>query len=213
MPTQPPNANQRTKRTSTTDRIAQVYLSALGDTVADTVGHSNRERLVWLGLLAAPLLFPVALPGMASAVGLLCVVVSVGVCLGHPIALPGWLGRRALHPRAKSLLASASQKALHLVGRFARPRLLRLSDQPLRWVNGLVLATAGLSMAVPVPMITFDNVLPALGVVLMAWGLRLRDGLMLLAGYLATLAAVASLVLLWWGGTLLVGALLDWVIG
>ncbi|WP_395668411.1 exopolysaccharide biosynthesis protein [Rhodoferax sp.] len=210
MQFKPPNADQP-KRTSTTDRIARVYLNALGDTVADTVGHSNRERLVWLGLLATPLLFPVALPGMASAVGLLCVVVSVGVCLGHPIDLPAWLGQRALHPRAKSLLTSASRKALHLVGRFARPRLLRLSDRPMRLVNGLVLATAGLSMAVPVPMITFDNVLPALGIVLMAWGLRLRDGLMVLAAYLATLAAVASIVLFWWGGTVLVGALIAWV--
>jgi hypothetical protein len=81
----------------------------------------------------------------------------------------------------------------------------------MRLVNGLVLATAGLSMAVPVPMITFDNVLPALGIVLMAWGLRLRDGLMVLAAYLATLAAVASIVLFWWGGTVLVGALIAWV--
>lgn len=210
MPSKPPHPDQP-KRTSTTDRIAQVYLSALGDTVADTVGNSNRERLVWLGLLATPLLFPVALPGMATAVGLLCVVVSVGVALGHPIALPAWLGRRALHPRAKALLSNASQKALRLVGRFARPRLLGLSDQPLRLINGVVLATAGLSMAVPVPMITFDNVLPALGIVLLAWGLRLRDGLMVLAGYLATLSAVASLVLFWWGGTVLVGALFDWV--
>ena len=29
----------------------------------------------------------------------------------------------------------------------------------------------------PVPVISFDNVLPALAMVLTAWGLRLRDGL------------------------------------
>ena len=58
-------------------------------------------------------------------------------------------------------------------------------------------------MAVPVPMISFDNVLPALAMVLMAWGLRLRDGVMLLAGYLVTATAVASVMLLWWGGSVL----------
>ena len=55
-------------------------------------------------------------------------------------------------------------------------------------------------MTMPVPIISFDNVLPALAIVLIAWGLRLRDGLMLLAGYLTTLVAVASVALLWWGG-------------
>jgi len=63
-----------------------------------------------------------------------------------------------------------------------------------------MLSAAGLSMMIPVPIISFDNVLPALAIVLMSWGLRLRDGLMLLGGYLVTLAAVGSVMLLWWGG-------------
>ncbi|MCU0836374.1 MAG: exopolysaccharide biosynthesis protein [Chromatiaceae bacterium] len=48
--------------------------------------------------------------------------------------------------------------------------------------------------------VSFDNVLPAVAVVLLAWGLRLRDGALLAVGYAASLAAVASVVLLWWGG-------------
>jgi hypothetical protein len=49
--------------------------------------------------------------------------------------------------------------------------------------------------------------------VLISWGLRLRDGLMLLAGYLVTLAAAASVLLLWWGGTVAATELLSWVGG
>ena len=64
-------------------------------------------------------------------------------------------------------------------------------------------------MMVPVPIISFDNVLPALANVLVSWGLRLRDGLLLLFGYLVTLAAVASVILLWWGGTLATTELLS----
>ncbi len=56
-------------------------------------------------------------------------------------------------------------------------------------------------MMTPVPIISFDNVLPALAIVLISWGLRLRDGLMLLVGYLVTLVAAASVLLLWWGGS------------
>ena len=91
--------------------------------------------------------------------------------------------------------------------------MLRLSDKPARVVNGLMLCAAGLSMMVPVPIISFDNVLPALAIVLISWGLRLRDGLVclaaLLAGYLVTLGGVASVGLLWWGGTVAATELLS----
>jgi hypothetical protein len=181
----------------------------MGGTLADTIGDNARQRLVWLGLLAMPLLFPIALPGMATAVGALCVIVAVGLCAGQSVPLPGWLGRRELNVRAQTLLASMVKRVVSVLARFGSPRMLALSNKPARMLNGLMLSAAGLSMAVPVPMISFDNVLPALAIVLICWGLRLRDGLMLLAGYVATVAAVASVALLWWGGSVLVNELLS----
>jgi len=74
--------------------------------------------------------------------------------------------------------------------------------------QGIALAVAGLSMIAPVPMISFDNVLPALAMLLIVWGLRLRDGLMLLAGYSVSFLAVVSVVGLWWGGTHLASEML-----
>lgn len=176
----------------------------MGGTLADTIGESVRQRLLWVGLLAMPLLFPVAVPGMASAVGALCVFVAYGLLAGHSMPLPRWLGRRALGSQIQTLLSRMLRRTIPLIARAGRPRLLPLSNRPARWLNGLMLTAAGLSMAVPVPMISFDNVLPALAMVLLSWGLRLRDGAMLLAGYLATAIAVASVVLLWWGGSVVV---------
>lgn len=175
----------------------------MGGTLADTIGENARTRLVWLGLLAMPLLFPVALPGMGSAVGVLSVLVAFGLCTGQPVPLPRWLAKRELNARAQTLLASMVSLAVSTIGRVGRPRMLSLSSSSARMLNGLMLAVAGLSMAMPVPVISFDNVLPALAIVLMAWGLRLRDGVMLMAGYVATAVAVASVVLLWWGGSVL----------
>lgn len=201
----PPSASTAlNKRRSALQRMTAAHLASLGGTLADTIGESARQRLVWLGLLAMPLLFPVALPGMGSAVGALCLLVALGLCRGQSLPLPAWLARRELNARVKSLLVSMVGRTIHLMARVARPRLLPLSNRPARLFNGLVLVVAGVSMMVPVPLISFDNVLPALAIVLMAWGLRLRDGLMLLAGYLATVVAVASVVLLWWGGSLAV---------
>jgi len=190
-------------------RLAASHLKGLGGTLADTVGTHHRQRLVWLSLLAAPLLFPVALPGMASAVGGFCLLVAAGLLLGHSVSLPGWLARRELHGHIKTLLATMVGRVVPVVARVCRPRLLALTHPSLRLLNGSMLCAAGLAMMAPVPVISFDNVLPALAMVLMAWGLRLRDGVALLAGYAVTVVAVFSVGLLWWGGAYLVEGLIS----
>lgn len=197
------------KRQATVNRIAGVHLASMGGTLADSVGQSNRHRLVWLGLLAMPLLFPVALPGMASLVGAFCVLIAYGLYIAKPVPLPGWLAKREMNGRARALLTGMINRVIRIIALLGRPRLLPLSNQPTRALNGLMLSAAGVSMMIPVPIISFDNVLPALAIVLLSWGLRLRDGLMLLVGYLITLAAVASVMLLWWGGAQAATALLS----
>lgn len=199
------------RRRATVQRIAGAQLASMNGTMADALGQSNRQRVVWLGLLAMPLLFPVALPGMASAVGAVCLLIAFGVVIGQPLPLPGWLARREINGRARALLERMLGRVVNVIARWGRPRLLRLSDGRARVLNGLMLSAAGLSMMIPVPIISFDNVLPALAIVLMSWGLRLRDGLMLLGGYLATLAAAASVMLLWWGGASAAAELLSMI--
>ena len=100
-------------------------------------------------------------------------------------------------------------RVIHIIAFLGRSRMLNLSDKPARVLNGLMLSAAGLSKMIPVPIISLDDVLPALAIVLLSWGLRLRDGLMLLVGYLVTLAAVASVILLWWGGAHVASELLS----
>ena len=200
----PPSANSPentlSKRRSTVQRMVSAQLARMGGTLADTIGENNRQRLLWLGLMALPLLFPVALPGMGSAVGAFCLLTSIGLCKGQSLQLPAWLAKREMNGHIQSLLVATVNRIIHVLARVWRPRLLPLSNKPARLFNGSMLFVAGLSMMVPVPVISFDNVLPALAIVLIAWGLRLRDGLMLLAGYLATVVAVASVMLLLWGG-------------
>jgi hypothetical protein len=192
------------------DRIVTAHLAFMGDTVGDTVGQGVRQQLVWLGLLAMPLVFPIALPGMASVVGTLCLLVAVGFCRGRSVPLPQWLANRALSMRVKAMLSRMIHRVVAIFARMGRPRMLPLSDKPARMLNGLMLGAAGLAMVVPVPVITFDNVLPALAIMLIAWGLRLRDGRMLLAGYGVTTAAVSSVMLLWWGGAAVAANLFGW---
>ena len=203
------SAPVKDKRRSKLERIAYQRMASMEGTLADAVGQSNRQRLVWLGLLAMPLLFPVALPGMASAVGSFSLLIAYGLFIGRPAPLPDWLAAREMNGRARSLLKSMISRAIKVMAVLGRPRMLPLSNTPFRILNGVMLAVAGLSMMMPVPIIGFDNVLPALAIVLISWGLRLRDGLMLVAGYLVTVLAVTSVVFLWWGGAAIAAELIS----
>lgn len=207
------SSHPASKRRLAAERIAATHLRAMSGNLAETVGTDQRKRLVWLSLLAMPLLFPVALPGTASAVGFFCLLVAAGLVFRRAVPLPRWVGTMHLHQQAKQLLTATASRVIRVVAWAGRPRLLRLTAPGLRPIHGVMLAAAGLSMMVPVPMISFDNVLPALAIVLIAWGIRLRDGLLLVAGYLATLLAAVSVFVLWWGGAYLVTQLLTGIGG
>ena len=94
----------KAKRRASVERIAGAHLASMDGTMAEALGQSNRQRLVWLSLLAMPLLFPVALPGMASVVGGFCLLIAFGLCVGQPVPLPRWLARREIDGRARALL-------------------------------------------------------------------------------------------------------------
>jgi hypothetical protein len=205
-------ACHKAKRRSQMDRIVSAHLASLGNTLGETVGQGPRQQLIWLGLLAMPLLFPIALPGMASVVGTLCLLVALGLCRGRTVQLPKWLAKRTLSIRAKAMLGRMIHRVLAIFVRMGRPRMLPLSSKPARALNGFMLGVAGLAMVVPVPVITFDNVLPALAITLISWGLRLRDGRMILAGYGVTAAAVVSVMLLWWGGAVAATKIISWAL-
>ena len=91
------------KRQAAVERIAAAHLASMGSTLAETLGESNRKRLLWLGLLASPLLFPVALPGMATGVGTLCILIALGLCVSQPIPLPRWLGNLELNNQERAV--------------------------------------------------------------------------------------------------------------
>lgn len=169
-------------------------------TLGEAIGRHPRQQLTWLGLLALPLLLPLSIPGMATTVAAFCVLVAASIFLGRCLPLPHWLQQRRLPGRLSEPLAKQVARLTSRLARISQPRLLRLSDVRSRRLNGVMLALAGLAMMTPVPMVSFDNVVPALATVLLAWGLRVRDGRMLLAGYVTTVLAWGYVALLWWLG-------------
>ncbi|MGL6045772.1 MAG: exopolysaccharide biosynthesis protein [Vogesella sp.] len=181
-------------------RIALAAQQLQHGSLGQLIGRHPRQQLTWLGLLAAPLLLPVAIPGMATTVGAFCLLVALSVGLARPFPLPAWLGRRHVPHALHGPLHRVLHRLAGLLGRISQPRLLALSGPRWRWLNGGMLALAGASMMTPMPLVSFDNVVPAAAIALLAWGLRVRDGGLLLAGYVATVLAWLYVGLLWWAG-------------
>ncbi|MBP7582328.1 MAG: exopolysaccharide biosynthesis protein [Vogesella sp.] len=181
-------------------RIALAAQQLQHGTLGEVIGRHPRQQLTWLGLLAAPLLLPVAIPGMATTVGAFCLLVALSVALARPFPLPAWLGRRHVPHALHGPLHRVLHRLAGVLGRISQPRLLALSGPRWRWLNGSMLALAGASMMTPMPLVSFDNVVPAAAIALLAWGLRVRDGGLLLAGYVATVLAWLYVGLLWWAG-------------
>lgn len=171
-----------------------------GSTMSDVIGSQPRQQLTCLGLLASPLLIPITIPGMATTVGAFCLLVAVSTLLKRPIPLPQWMQERRLPSGFGRAVQNILSRITTILGRFSKPRLISLSRPEYRFLNGTMLALAGASMMAPVPMVSFDNVVPAAAVVLLAWGMRARDGGMLILGYITTILAWISVAILWWVG-------------
>ena len=102
---------------------------------------------------------------------------------------------QAVHARAKPWLLRLEY--------FAHPRLATLVSRRFERLFGLVMLIGATSIAVPLPL---TNTVPGIGLAILAVGMIERDGLLMLAGSVLTLA--------WVGMLLTVGsALIVWVAG
>jgi hypothetical protein len=156
--------------------------------------------LVFCGVLAAPFLLPVTVPGMSTVLGLPMLLIGFAVMLSRVPWLPQRLLNHSLPaPTVRSVLARVrgwAERFEHLV----RPRLLGLTGGPVvNFLNGALVIAAVLLLMAPIPLVPFVNSLPALAIMLLCFGMAERDGAVILLGYFMTLlsaAYVGGLVLL-----------------
>lgn len=146
--------------------------------------------LLFCAFLAIPFLLPVAIPGTSTVFGLLMVLIGFGVATDSLPLVP----RRLLeHPLGTRHVVPALEKGAAAFRRFEkliRPRALALTTgRVANFVNGIVIALAALVLMVPLPLVPFTNTIPALGVLLLSIGMVERDGIVIVLGYLATVAA------------------------
>jgi hypothetical protein len=156
--------------------------------------------LVFCGVLAAPFLLPLTVPGMSTVLGLPMLLIGFAVMVSRVPWLPARLLNRSLPaPTVRSVLGRVrgwAERFEHLV----RPRLLGLTGgRAINFLNGALVIAAVLLLMAPIPLVPFVNSLPALAIILLCFGMAERDGLVISLGYLLTLVSavyVAALVYL-----------------
>ena len=146
--------------------------------------------LVFCGVLAAPFLLPVTVPGMSTVLGLPMLLIGFAVMVSR---VP-WLPERLLnHSLPSTTVRSVLNKVRGWAERFehlVRPRWLGLTgSRAINALNGALVIIAVLLLMAPIPLVPFVNSVPALAVLLLCFGMAERDGLVIAIGYFTTLVA------------------------
>jgi hypothetical protein len=162
-------------------------------TLRELLGSLGEQGLlVFCGVLAAPFLLPVTVPGMSTVLGLPMLLIGFAVMVSR---VP-WLPERLLN---HSLPATTVRKVLEKVQGWAerfehlvRPRWLGLTgSRAINVVNGVLVIVAVLLLMAPIPLVPFVNSIPALAILLLCFGMAERDGAVIAVGYVTTLLSAA----------------------
>jgi hypothetical protein len=141
-------------------------------------------------IFSIPSIIPMP-PGVPTVVGIALLIVSVQMVLGrHELWLPGFLSKRSF-PRPA--LVSAMEKfapRLEAIERIASPRLLFLTGRVGTVLIGVVVLFMALVLILPLP--PGGNFPPALACAVLGMGLAERDGVIVLVGLVASVAATVA---------------------
>lgn len=179
--------------------LKQTVASIQGDSVTlqQLLTHIGEQGLLFFcTVLTIPFLLPVSIPGVSTVFGLVIIFIGVSVTLNRTL----WLPDRLLnHQLSSDQVVPMMEKGIQFFSRlesWMKTRLHSLTGSVLiNRINGLSLTTGGILLLFPLSFIPFSNTLPALSVLLLALGMLQRDGIFILAGYLALL-----LTILYFGG-------------
>jgi hypothetical protein len=154
----------------------------------------GRGYVLLLMLLSLPFCTPIPLPGVSTPFGLIIALIGGRLVFGVKPWLPARLLDTRLSPVVFRKVFAWTQKILLWFEKVLRPRMLWLSSSSvLEQLHAVPIVVCALLLLLPLP-VPFSNVIPAWAVMLLAGGLLERDGVFILAGYVATVFAVAYFV-------------------
>lgn len=161
-------------------------------TLREVVGVLHGRGYVLLVLLLClPFCTPLPLPGLSTPLGLMIALIGLRLALGQKPWLPARLLDQPLPPVTFRKVFAATRKLVLGMEKLLRPRLLWLCATARReQLHALPMVVCASLLLLPLP-VPFSNTVPAWAIIFLCGGLLERDGVFILAGYVATLLAAA----------------------
>lgn len=158
--------------------------------IADIVERLGDRTFGTLFLLVGLCTFIPSVPGTSGVVGTVLMLISAQLALGARRPwLPGFINRLRVRRSGFAKAVAKIRPGMRGLERLCRPRLAFATTPPAEQLVGLVALCLGFIIALPIPFV--GNLPPAFAMVLLALGLIERDGLIVLLGLVAGLAAIA----------------------
>jgi hypothetical protein len=138
-------------------------------------------------LLAIPNFIPVPV-GIGGVMGVLVVGLGLEMLIGleHPW-VPGFLKRRGMSREGLLRFLDRIEPITRRLEKACKPRVQRLTRRPFTFISGAVMILIGILLALPIP---FTNYVFGGMLIAFAFALVERDGVLLLAVWGTTVAAV-----------------------
>lgn len=157
---------------------------AVGD-LLDALG--DRALAALLFVFALPNVLPMP-PGTSAILGAPLLFLAAQMALNMKAWLPAVIARRSMARSDFSTMVRRASPWLQRAETLMKPRLTPLAIGAMESVVGAVCLVMAVAVFLPIPM---GNMLPALAICLLAMGILERDGLWVLAGLGAAVAAGA----------------------
>jgi hypothetical protein len=152
----------------------------------------GRGFMLLLVVLVAPFaILPFAPPGLNFPVAIATIVIGMRIALG----LAPWLPKRVLDRKIGSFMQKLLEKLVPIMRRLEKwfqERWTFLLWPGFSNVIGVAMAWCAVMLMMPPPML---NSPPAVGIILFCIGFMLRDGILLVLGYLVTVGTTVGMVL------------------
>jgi hypothetical protein len=158
--------------------------------LSEVLSADDRGFALVLLLATFPFVLPFPTLGLATPIGFALALAALGLVLGRPAALPAALGALEIGPAAVARAAAVVSRAEWVLARVTRPRMPFMMASGLRIALGVSLFTAAVVLGLPIPL-PLSNFFPAAAIILLAAGVLEGDGLLVLAGHVATLVVCA----------------------
>jgi hypothetical protein len=184
---EPDARSQATKRT--TDVLFDTIEQVPGERVS--IGHlidglGERAYGILFMLLALPTIIP-APPGTSAVTGAPMLFFALQMVLGHPHPwLPSYLRSRSVSRADLLTVLNKCAPWLRKVERITRPRLTYLVEGWMERFAGIVVLCLAGVLILPIFM---GNMFPSIAVALIALAVMERDGIAVIAGYIAAVAS------------------------